>query len=158
MPAATPDHTFLTLAEKLSVEVDLNAHTGIRSFENAVLAELPYLGCSSTVNCNLCSSTPTKSWQIPYRANSEPTTAACVIARPCSAEAAHKEQIKGEAKTIRVLRGKTTKSHRKSTPDTDQPATWCFQMLPSLACSNCQHFSSKVFEELPRPNRSDTVL
>ena len=46
--------TFLTLAgEKLSIEVDLNAHTGIRSFENAVLAELPYLGCSSTLGCEL---------------------------------------------------------------------------------------------------------
>ena len=43
-----------TLAgEKLSIEVDLNAHTGIRSFENAVLAELPYLGCSSTLGCEL---------------------------------------------------------------------------------------------------------
>ena len=52
--------TFLTLAgEKLSIEVDLNAHTGFRSFENAVLAEdvVALLG----VNCNLCNSTPTKS-------------------------------------------------------------------------------------------------
>ena len=45
---------FLTLAgEKLPIEVDLNAHTGIRGFENAVLAELPYLGCSSTLGCEL---------------------------------------------------------------------------------------------------------
>ena len=34
--------TFLKLAgEKLPIEVDPNAHTGFRGFENAVLAELP---------------------------------------------------------------------------------------------------------------------
>ena len=50
----TQSCTLLTLAgEKLSIEVDLNAHTGIRSFENAVLAELPYLGSSSTLGCEL---------------------------------------------------------------------------------------------------------
>ena len=92
--------TFLTLAgEKLSIEVDLNAHIGIRSFENAVPAELPYLGCSSTlgVNCNLCNSTPIRSWQIPYR-KLRANHCYYVIARPCLVEAAHKGQIKGEAK------------------------------------------------------------
>ena len=56
--------TFLTLAgKKLPIEVDLNAHTGNQGFENAVFAELPYLGCSSTLgpSCNLCKRTPTKS-------------------------------------------------------------------------------------------------
>ena len=56
--------TFLTLAgEKLSIEVDLNAHTGFRSFENAVLAELPSWDEAAPwgVNCNLCKWTPTKS-------------------------------------------------------------------------------------------------
>ena len=37
--------------ERLSIEEDLNAHAGIRSLENAVLAELPYLGSSGTLGC-----------------------------------------------------------------------------------------------------------
>ena len=56
--------TLLTLAgEKLPIAVDPNAHDCLRGFENAVLAELPYLGCNSTlgVYCNLCKQTPTKS-------------------------------------------------------------------------------------------------
>ena len=44
----------LTLAgEKLPIAVDPNAHACLRGFENAVLAELPYLGCSSTLGCVL---------------------------------------------------------------------------------------------------------
>ena len=46
----TQSCTFLTLAgERLSIEGDLSAHTGIRSLENAVLAELPYLESSRTL-------------------------------------------------------------------------------------------------------------
>ena len=46
--------TLLTLAgEKLPIVVDPNAHACLRGFENAVLAELPYLGCSSTLGCEL---------------------------------------------------------------------------------------------------------
>ena len=37
----------------------------------------------------------------------------CVIAQPCFVEAAHKGQIKGKAKTIRVPRGKNDKIRRK---------------------------------------------
>ena len=100
--------TFLTLAgEKLSIEVDLNAHTGIRSFENAVLAELPYLGCSSTLGCELqfvqidTHQVLTDPIQSTLRANH------CyyVIARPCFVEVAHSEVG-------------TIKSHRKPSPFT----------------------------------------
>ena len=44
--------TLLTLAgEKLPIAVDPNAHVCLRGFENAVLAELPHLGCNSTLGC-----------------------------------------------------------------------------------------------------------
>ena len=104
--------TFLTLAgEKLSIEVDLNAHTGIRSFENAVLAELPNLGCSSTLGCEL-QFMQLDTHQVladPIQSKLKAYHCYCVIAPPCFVEAAHKEQIKGEAKAIRVPRGKNDK-------------------------------------------------
>ena len=104
--------TFLTLAgEKLSIEVDLNAQTGIRSFENAVLAELPYLGCSSTLGCEL-QFVQLDTHQVladPIQSKLRANHCYYVIARPCLVEAAHKGQIKGEAKAIRVLRGKNDK-------------------------------------------------
>ena len=90
--------------EKLSIEMDLNAHTGIRSFENAVLAELPYLGCSSTLGCEL-QFVQLDSHQVPADPiQSKLRAHHCyyVIARPCFVEATHKGQIKGEAKAIRV--------------------------------------------------------
>ena len=103
--------TFLTLAgEKLSIEVDLNAHTGIRSFENAVLAELPYLGCSS-IGCEL-QFVQLDTHQVladPIQSKLRANHCYYVIARPCLVEAAHKGQIKGEAKAIRVPRGKNDK-------------------------------------------------
>ena len=104
--------TFLTLAgEKLSIEVDLNAHTGIRSFENAVLAELPYLGCSSTLGCEL-QFVQIDTHQVladPIQSKLRANHCYYVIARPCFVEAAHKGQIKGEAKAIRVPRGRNDK-------------------------------------------------
>ena len=104
--------TFFTLAgEKLSIEVDLNAHTGIRSFENAVLAELPYLGCSSTLGCEL-QFVQIDTHQVladPIQSKLRANHCYYVIARPCFVEAAHKGQIKGEAKAIRVPRGRNDK-------------------------------------------------
>ena len=104
--------TFLSLAgEKLSIEVDLNAHTGIRSFENAVLAELPYLGCSSTLGCEL-QFVQIDTHQVladPIQSKLRANHCYYVIARPCFVEAAHKGQIKGEAKAIRVPRGRNDK-------------------------------------------------
>ena len=54
MPADTPrpsprrsEEGLVTAGEKLPIVVDPNAHGCLRGFENAVLAELPYLGCSS---------------------------------------------------------------------------------------------------------------
>ena len=108
----TQSCTFLTLAgEKLSIEVDLNAHTGIRSFENAVLAELPYLGSSSTLGCEL-QFVQLDTCQVladPIQSKLRANHCYYVIARPCLVEAAHKGQIKGEAKAIRVPRGKNDK-------------------------------------------------
>ena len=104
--------TFLTLAgEKLSIEVDLNAHIDIRSFENAVLAELPYLGCSSTLGCEL-QFVQLDTHQVladPIQSKLRANHCYYVISRPCLVEAAHKGQIKGEAKAIRVPRGKNDK-------------------------------------------------
>ena len=52
-PAAQP-LTLITLAgEELPIAVDPNAHACLRGFENAVLAELPYLGRNSTLGCEL---------------------------------------------------------------------------------------------------------
>ena len=108
----TQSCTFLTLAgEELSIEVDLNAHTGIRSFENAVLAELPYLGSSSTLGCEL-QFVQLDTCQVladPIQSKLRANHCYYVIARPCLVEAAHKGQIKGEAKAIRVPRGKNDK-------------------------------------------------
>ena len=107
MPAATPrlsltavkkewwaqTCTFLTLAgEKLSIEVDLNARTGIRSFENAVLAELPYLGCSSTLGCEL-QFVQLDTHQVladPIQSKLRAYHCYYVIARPCFVEAAQR--------------------------------------------------------------------
>ena len=104
--------TFLTLAgEKLAIEVDLNAHTGIRSFENAVLAELPYLGSSSTLGCEL-QFVQIDTHQVladPIQSKLRANHCYYVIARPCFVEAAHKGQIKREAKAIRVPRGRNDK-------------------------------------------------
>ena len=103
---------FLTLAgEKLPIEVDLNAHTGIRGFENAVLAELPYLGCSSTLGCEL-QFVQIDTHQVladPIQSKLRANHCCYVIARPCFVEAAHKGQLKGEAKAIRVPRGRNDK-------------------------------------------------
>ena len=96
--------------EKLSIEVDLNAHTGIRSFENAVLAELPYLGSSSTLGCEL-QFVQLDTCQVladPIQSKLRANRCFYVIARPCLVEAAQ-GQIKGEAKAIRVPRGKNDK-------------------------------------------------
>ena len=46
-------HTHYTGREKLPIAVDPNAHVCLRGFEIAVLAELPYLGCNSTLGCEL---------------------------------------------------------------------------------------------------------
>ena len=103
--------TFLTLAEKLPIEVDLNAHTGIRGFENAVLAELPYSGCSSTLGCEL-QFVQIDTHQVladPIQSKLRANHCYYVIARPCFVEAAHKGQLKGEAKAIRVPRGRNDK-------------------------------------------------
>ena len=52
-PLAQP-LTLITLAgEELPIAVDPNAHACLRGFENAVLAELPHLGCNSTLGCEL---------------------------------------------------------------------------------------------------------
>ena len=52
-PLAQP-LTLITLAsEELPIAVDPNAHACLRGFENDVLAELPYLGCNSTLGCEL---------------------------------------------------------------------------------------------------------
>ena len=108
----TQSCTFLTLAgEQLSIEIDLNAHISIRSFENAVLAELPYLGSSSTLGCEL-QFVQLDTCQVladPIQSKLRANHCYYVIARPCLVEAAHKGQIKGEAKAIRVPRGKSDK-------------------------------------------------
>ena len=108
----TQSCTFLTLAqERLSIEGDLSAHTGIRSLENAVLAELPYLGSSSTLGCEL-QFVQLDTCQVladPIRSKLGANHCYYVIARPCLVEAARKGQIKGEAKAIRVPRGKNDK-------------------------------------------------
>ena len=70
-PLAQP-FTLITLAgEKLPIAVDPNAHVCLRGFENAVLAELPYLGCNSTLGCELqFAQTDTHQvQQTPYRVN-----------------------------------------------------------------------------------------
>ena len=104
--------TFPTLAgEMLSIEVDLNAHTGIQGFENAVLAKLPYLGCSSTLGCEL-QFVQTDTHQVladPIQSKLRANHCYYVIARPCFVEATHKGQLKGEAKAIRVPRGRNDK-------------------------------------------------
>ena len=89
--------TFLTLAgERLSIEGDLSAHAGIRSLENAV-PELPYLGSSSTLGCELLF-VQLDTCQVladPIRSKLGANHCYYVIARPCLVEAAHKGQIKG---------------------------------------------------------------
>ena len=103
---------FLTLAgEKLPIEANLNAHTGIRGFENAVLAELPYLGCSSTLGCEL-QFVQIDNHQLladPIQSKLRANCCYYVIARPCFVETARKGQLKGEAKAIRVPRGRNDK-------------------------------------------------
>ena len=97
----TQPFTLLTLAgEKLPIAVDPNAHVCLRGFENAVLAELPYLGCNSTLGCEL---------------QFVQTDTHQVLADPiqsklrANVEAARKGQLKGEAKAIRVPRGRNDK-------------------------------------------------
>ena len=89
----------------LSIEVELNAHTGIRSFENAILAELSHSGCS-TLGCEL-QFVQIDTLQVladPIQSKLRANHCDYVIARPCFAEAAHKGQIKGE-----VPRGRNDK-------------------------------------------------
>ena len=108
----TPTCTLLTLAgEKLPIVVDPNAHACLRGFENAVLAELPYLGCSSTLGCEL-QFVQTDTHQVladPIQSKLRANHCFYVIARQCFAEAVHKGQLKGEAKAIRVPRGRHDK-------------------------------------------------
>ena len=77
--------TFLTLAgEMLSIEVDLNAITGLQGFENAVLAKLPYLGRSSTlgVRVAICANRHPPS---PGRPHTEQTESQPLLLCDCSA-------------------------------------------------------------------------
>ena len=48
----SPQHSFYW-HEELPIAVDPNAHACLRGFENAVLAELPHLGCNGTLGCEL---------------------------------------------------------------------------------------------------------
>ena len=104
--------TFLTLAgEKLSIPIDLNAHDSVRSLEDAVLAELPDIGNSSTLGCEL-QFVELDTQQIltdPIQSKLRNHCCCYVIARSCLVEAEHGGQIKGEAKAIRVPRGKSSK-------------------------------------------------
>ena len=104
--------TLLTLAgEKLPVAVDLHAHTSLRSFEEAVLAELPYIGSSSTLGCELqfVEQNTQQLLADPIQSKLRGNYCCYVIARPCLVEAEHSGQIRGEAKAIRVPRGKSNK-------------------------------------------------
>ena len=103
-PLAQP-LTLITLAgEELPIAVDPNAHACLRGFEHAVLAELPYLGCNSTLGCEL-QFVQTDTHQVladPIQSKLRANHCYYVIAQQCFAEAAHKGQLKGEAKAIRV--------------------------------------------------------
>ena len=104
--------TLITLAgEVLPVEVDPTAHTSLRKIENAVLAALPYLGCNPTLGCEL-QFVRTDTCQVltdPIQSKLSANHSYYVIAQPCFVEAAHKGQLKGEAKAIRVPRGRNSK-------------------------------------------------
>ena len=104
--------TLITLAgEELPTAVDPNAHACLLGFENAVLAELPYLGCNSTLGCEL-QFAQTDTHQVladPIQSKLSANHCYYVIAQQCFVEAAHKGQLKGEAKAIRVPRGRNDK-------------------------------------------------
>ena len=104
--------TLITLAgEVLPIEVDPAAHTCLRNFENAVMAVLPYLGCNPTLGCEL-QFVRTDTYQVltdPIQSKLSATHSYYVVAQPCFVEAAHKGQLKGVAKAIRVPRGRNDK-------------------------------------------------
>ena len=104
--------TLITLAgEVLPIEIDPNAHTSLREFEDAVLTELPYLGGNPTLGCEL-QFVRTDTCQVltdPIQSKLKADYRYYVIAQPCFVEAAHKGQLKGEAKAIRVPRRRRNK-------------------------------------------------
>ena len=88
----------------LPIEIDPNAHTSLREFEDAVLTELPYPGCNPTLGCEL-QFVRTDTCQVltdPIQSKLKADYRYYVIAQPCFVEAANKGQLKGEAKAIRV--------------------------------------------------------
>ena len=104
--------TLITLAgEELPITVDSNAHTCLQSFENAILAELPYLGSNSTFGCEL-QFVQLGTHQVladPVQSKLRANSCYYVISQLRLVEAAHKGQLKGNAKAIRVPRGRTDK-------------------------------------------------
>ena len=110
-PVAQPLTPITLAGEELPIAVDPNAHACLRGFENAVFAELPCLGCNSTLGCEL-QFVQTDTHQVladPIQSKLRANHCYYVIAQQCFVEAAHKGQLKGEAKAIRVPRGRKDK-------------------------------------------------
>ena len=105
---------FLTLAgEKLPIEVELNAHAGIRGLKMP-FSRAPYLGCSSTP-CEL------QFVQIdtyhPSRPHAKQTESQPLLPCDCSAmvcESTTQRATQREAKTIRVPCGRNDKIPRQA--------------------------------------------
>ena len=110
-PTRSPHSWKKKAGEKLPIAVDPNAHICLRGFENAVLAELPYLGCNSTLGRKL-QFVQTDTHQVladPIQSKLRANHCYYVIAQQCFVEATRKGQLKGEAKAIRVPRGRSDK-------------------------------------------------
>ena len=80
--------------------------------------EEPYLGCNSTLGCEL-QFVQTDTHQVladPIQSKLRANHCYYVVAQQCFVEAAHKGQLKGEAKAIRVPRGGNDKSPPQAFP------------------------------------------
>ena len=174
----TETFTLLTLAgEKLPIAVDPNAHVCLRGFENAVLAELPYLGCNSTLGCKL-QFVQTDTHQVladPIQSKLRANHCYYVIVL---SKQHTKGNSKGKPRQSECHVVGVIKSHRKLSPFTRKSvirivgeAAWrsCRQLqvvhLPETVVSllhgafsgcqvlrvvtapGCKHFGTKVFEE-----------
>ena len=99
-------HLILTTlaGEETQLTIELQEYGRFYEFENAVLEQLPNIGESSTFGCELdfvCRDTHRKLVD-PIWNTLRNNNCFTVISCPCSAEAEHKGQMKGDAKAIRV--------------------------------------------------------
>lgn len=99
-------HLILTTlaGEKIRLTLELQEYDRLYEFENAVMAQLPKLGESSTFGCSLsfvCRDTQEKLADPIWRTLRDHNSFT-VISCPCFEEAEHKGQLQGDAIAIRV--------------------------------------------------------